>query len=114
MDGFLEQVLQRARRRSRMRQVVGMKSAMETVAVAASVTGGPSVGKSFLLSKVAALVFRGREDLPDHVEACEREDTWPVLIVDRADQFFRQPPCEDAKVVVHLLLAFTKEHAGDK
>ena len=53
-----------------------------------------------------ALVFRGREDLPvalAQVRACEREDTC------RADQFFRQPPCKDAKVVVHLLLAFTKE-----
>jgi predicted ATP-dependent serine protease len=56
VDDFLQKAFVRAQHRMKQRRMVGMKSAMQEVLGAAVkpevsiITGGPSVGKSLLLS----------------------------------------------------------------
>ena len=123
----LQAVCKRARARLALRPVYGMELATQEVLHAGGsprvtvVTGGPSVGKSLLLSRVSrephlqALYLQGYElsksstcMLVQHVEAAERAHKWPVVIVDQAHRFFGHWS-EHANAWMQLLLVLSKE-----
>jgi hypothetical protein len=135
VDDFLQKAFVRARHRMKQRRMVGMKSAMQVVLGAAVkpevsiITGGPSVGKSLLLSQVGNSVdgpsqlqvlnicsygtdlSTAFQSVKNHVEECEsRAGKWPVVIVDRAHRVFSDTrECETTKSFLQLLLALSKE-----